>query len=75
LTTKFNGKWVAFVSRDAVTDEDVLKERERDGLVLLAGDSYEEVRAKVLELPCVLRAQPSILMVRGRRSAYGKGEE
>jgi CheY-like chemotaxis protein len=72
LTAEFNEKWVAFVPKEAVQNAEVLREPERDGVILLAGDSFEDVRTRVVEFPSVLRAQPTILMVRGKRSASRK---
>jgi len=69
LTRNFNGKWVAFVSSEDVSGTDIPRDAEQDGVILLAGDSYEDVRAKVLKFPSALQAQPVILMVRGKQSA------
>lgn len=75
LASNFNGKWVAFVPAEQVQNEEIQCEPSRDGVVLLAGNSYEEVRARVVKYPCVLRTQPSILMVRGKRSAPDHAKE
>jgi CheY-like chemotaxis protein len=76
LTSKFNGKWVAFIPKEVVKSADVPQQlTELDGLLLLAGDSYEGVRAKIIELPSVLKAQPIILRVRGKGAPSLEEEE
>ncbi len=76
LTSKFNGKWVAFVPKEVVKSATVPQQlTELGGLLLLAGDSYEGVRAKIIELPSVLNAQPIILRVRGKGAPSHEEEE
>ena len=74
VTAQFNGKWVAFAASEAVEQAEIPGGVERDGVILLAGDSYVDLRKKVLDSPSVLRAHPAILMVRGKRAVSGNAK-
>jgi CheY-like chemotaxis protein len=75
LGTEFDGKWLAFIDQAKLTKEQAEGLSVMDGLVLLVGNSYEDVRNQVIHSPAVLTAKPTILMVRGAQSGSCGGEE
>jgi DNA-binding NtrC family response regulator len=68
LMQEFGSQWVAFADAKKVPNEAREGNFELDGVVLLAGGSYDDVRAKVIASPAILLAQPAILKVRGMRA-------
>ena len=67
LSAEFGNDWVAFIDRKELTDAEIIGRRELDGVVLLNGASYEDIRAQVINTAAILRARPAILKVRGMR--------
>ncbi len=68
LRKGFGGRWASFVFKE-VAEKASLTDRtkypERDGVVVLLGDSYEEVQALVLSSPVLYRDVPPIIKVPG----------
>ena len=63
LGARYRGKWVAFVDKALGEHAKLQVDAERDGVLLLAGDSYEDVRERIQTSPEVLRSRPSLLLV------------
>jgi CheY-like chemotaxis protein len=75
LSKNFDGKYLALVDQMRLSEEEAAGRPIVDGLVLLSGDSYEDVRNQVIASPAMLKARPIIFMVRGAQSALRGGEE
>ena len=58
LLTAFPGYWVAFVSEEAARTVAIAGYVARDGVALVADDSYEAVRRQLLQVPAVLNELP-----------------
>jgi hypothetical protein len=68
LRKGFGGRWASFVFKEVAEKASLMdrtKYPERDGVVVLLGDSYEEVQALVLSSPDLYRDVPPIIKVPG----------
>ena len=68
LRKNFGGRWASFVFKkvaEKASLTDRTKYPERDGVVVLLGDCYEEVQALVLSAPALYRDVPPIIKVPG----------
>lgn len=65
LSTELAGRWVAFVDESVACAAGLARQEylRRDGIVLIAGASYEEVRSVVLGVPLLAEAEPVIVLV------------
>jgi CheY-like chemotaxis protein len=65
LSTELAGRWVAFVDESVATAAGLAGQEylRRDGIVLISGASYEEVRSVVLGAPLLAKAEPVIVLV------------
>ena len=67
LKGKFGGKWVAFLDTVTARQNGFANEElfpEKDGLVIVKGESFKDVRSLVIASPQVLMQAPSIVKIR-----------
>lgn len=62
LTDVYAGKWVAFVGEDAAQETSLALDA-KNGLFILSGETYEEVRRIIVNSPPILRALPPVVFV------------
>ena len=56
------GQWVALAKRDVV-GQTLGGASERDGVVIVSGESYKAVRDIVIKVPALLRQTPAVLFI------------
>jgi CheY-like chemotaxis protein len=62
LSEDYAGQWVALATRDVV-GQTLAGASERDGVVIVSGESYEAVRDIVIKVPALLRQTPAVLFI------------